>query len=105
MYEENKETLALAFGAHGDGLLLAIEAPFSPKDSLPEKMSLRASFGNVDEKMTDSQDPGLIWATEVSLAGAPQTWHYGLISILIVLKQRVAYRSASLVSTHGSPLR
>ena len=49
----NKETLALAFCSHGHDLLLEIQAPFSPKYSLPEKTSLRSSFGNVDEKMTD----------------------------------------------------
>jgi hypothetical protein len=77
-HEENKETLALAFCTHGDDSLLAIQAPFSPKGSLPEKTSLRTSFGNVDEKMTDlKHDPVLVWGIEVSLAGAPQTWHYG----------------------------
>ena len=50
VHEDNKETLALAFGAHSYDLL---QAPFSPKYSLPEKTSLRSSFGNVDEKMTD----------------------------------------------------
>lgn len=78
-HEENKETLALAFGAHGDDLLRAGQAPFSPRGSPLEKTSLRTSFGNVDEKMTDLiHDPVLVWAIEVSLAGAPQTWHYGL---------------------------
>ena len=78
MHEENKETLALAFGAHSYDLLLAIQAPFSPKCFLPEKMSLRTSFDNVDEEMTDlTHDPVLAWAIEASLAGVPQAWHYG----------------------------
>ena len=78
MHEENKETLALAFGAHSYDLLLAIQAPFSPKCFLPEKTSLRASFDDIDEKMTDLiHNPVLAWAIEASLAGVPQAWHYG----------------------------
>jgi hypothetical protein len=61
VYEENRETLALVFGAHGDDLLLAGQAPFSPKGSLSEKTSLGTSFGNVDEKTTDlTHDPVLV---------------------------------------------
>jgi hypothetical protein len=78
VHDENRETPALAFGAHGDDLLLAGQAPFSPKGSPFDKASLGMSFGNVDEKMTDlTHDSVLVWAIEVSLAGASQTWHYG----------------------------
>ena len=74
VHDENKEALALAFGGHGNDKLLAIQAPFSVKDSLPEKTSLRTSPDNVGEEMTDlMHDPVLVWAIEASLAGAPQT--------------------------------
>jgi hypothetical protein len=38
--------------------------------------------------MTDlKHDPGLVWGIEASLAGAPQTWHYGFYQHSVSLEE------------------